>query len=86
VTHIKENSTLDMEGYTFINHARLRQHIRAVRAFRGVGLFIKNKMLEDFSIKVLDKHYDGILGMNFTHTQSHFTMVIVVGYLPPENI
>ena len=41
-THIKENSTLDMEGYTFINHARLRQHIRAVRSFGGVGLFVKN--------------------------------------------
>jgi hypothetical protein len=74
-----------MEGYTFINNARLRQHIRAVRAFGGVGLYVKNKMLEYFSIKVLGKHFDGILGMNFTHTQSHFTMVVIIGYLPPEN-
>ena len=84
-THLRENDCLVLEDYKFINHCRKRQHIRAVRAFGGVGMFVKNYILEEFSVEIFDKTYDGILAMKFTHVTSDFSMVIIVGYLAPEN-
>ena len=53
-THLKATDSLAMEGYRFLNHYRQRQHIRAVRAFGGVGMFVQEHIFHDFEVNVLD--------------------------------
>jgi exonuclease III len=84
-THLKGNECPALQGYQWIGFNRKLQHKNAVRAFGGVGLFVKQAISEDFSIKVIDKSYDGILATEFVQKQSGFKMVFITCYLPPEH-
>ncbi len=55
-----------------------------MRAFGGVGLFVREQVAKEFYIKILDKSYDGIMITECVHKLSRFRLVIVTTYLPPE--
>lgn len=50
-----------------------------------VGLGKNESIAEDFSISIVDKSLDGILGMLFVHRITEFSFVVFSSYLPPEN-
>ena len=82
---LREHILLRLPGYQWIGFNRKYQHVRAVRAFGGVGIFIREYIADEFFIKVIDKVCDGVLMVQFKQKCSEFTMVIIVAYLPPEH-
>ena len=48
-------------------------------------MLIKNKLLENFHINILDKSFEGILGIEFRNKYTDFIFVVFTCYLPPEN-
>ena len=74
-----------MNGYRWIGFNRQMKHIRAPKNSGGVGFFIKEEFLLNFSLKIIDKEQDGLLGLYLVHHISDFKLLLYTGYLPPEN-
>ena len=84
-SHLKQNENLILEGYQWIGQNRRDQHVKAVRAFGGIGIFYKNTIADEFDITNLDSEHDGILTILFTHKLTKYKLAITVCYLPPEH-
>ncbi len=84
-THLRENETLNIEGYVSYVHNRTGLHRNAPKGSGGVGILIKRHLLQCFNTEVVDKDIDGIIGIKIVNKFSGFTCVIFCCYLPPEN-
>lgn len=63
--------TIHMKGYSSYVFNR-RTHIRAVKGSGGVAILIRDSVLQDFDVDVLDKCVDGILGVQLTNKDTDF--------------
>ncbi len=59
-THLPGDEQVDFPGYTWFGNNR-KQHVRARKASDGMGVLVKNYLLEQFRINVTDRTMDGIL-------------------------
>ena len=84
-THLKNNNNIDIHGFTWYGHNRVVKHVNAVRGSGGVGILIKDQLMNDFEITCIDKSVDGIISLNLKNKQTDFHIFIINGYLPPEN-
>ena len=83
-THLLKGKDIHMEGFKWYGHNRQVLHRNAPKRSGGVGVFIKNKVLEDYKVKVIDTCVDGIIGLKLEHKVSMFTLLIYACYLSPE--
>lgn len=73
-THLY-NFVPELDGFTWIGHNRAGHnravHKRAVKGSSGVGVFVKNTILDNFSMRIV-KAYEGILfeGILFVYVLS----------------
>ena len=51
----------------------------------GVGILVQNWLTDHFEINMIDKTYDGILGIKFKNHNSDFEFIVYACYLPPEH-
>ena len=49
-----------------------------------MGIFVKNSVLDHFTVNIVDKAYDGILCLRFEHRGSQYFFIIISCYLSPE--
>lgn len=84
-THLYKEKEIHIKGYKWIGFNRQQIHVNAPKASGGVGILVKIWLTELFSISVIDKCYDGILGIKFTKHNSDFEFIVFTCYLPPEN-
>ncbi len=84
-THLRDGDKLSLEGYEFFDHSRKSLHVRAPKGSGGVAFFIKTFIVIDYKIDVIDKSYDGIIVLQFTHKKSKYRFAIINVYLPPSN-
>ena len=84
-THLKNNQTIAFDGYKFYSHNRQLTHINAPKGSGGVGILVHNNIYEEYEISVIDKSFEGILGILLTSKQTDYKIVIYSVYLPPEN-
>ncbi len=85
-THLDNNreKSIELKNYKWFPHSRLTRHVRAAINHGGVGLLVKENILNDFNLSVLDMSLDGLLSVEFTHKQSEFNFVVLICYVPPE--
>ena len=84
-THLQGDTTIDIEGFTFYGHNRHSTHIRAPKGSGGVDIFVRNDLFSHFNISILDKSYDGILGISIISKETEYSNAIFSSYLPPES-
>lgn len=84
-THLKPNCIISIPGYTWYGHNRQYTHHRAKKYFGGVGIFVKNQLLNAFNISVVDKLFDGILAVKLELKTNNCSILLMSCYLPPEN-
>ena len=84
-THLLEENTINVEGYIYYGHNRNGLHKNAPKGSGGVGIFVRNTLLNEYVINIADKSYEGILGIKLQHKVSEYTMLIYTCYLAPEN-
>ena len=48
----------------------LSRNVRALRASGGIGIFVKDKIIQIFTVTIIDNTFDGILGIALTHKWS----------------
>ena len=82
---MKNSQTINLEGYRFYAHNRQHTHVNAPKGSGGVGIFVRNCLFDDFEISVVDRSYDGILGLLLKSKQTDHEIVIYAVYLPPGN-
>ena len=81
-THLTGKEVVSVDSYKWYGHNRVGLHRRAVKGSGGVGIFVKECLLDKFKVTVIDKSFDGILGLLFESVG--FNFVVYVCYLPPE--
>ena len=84
-THLPKDGTLSCPGYTPYLHNRQEQHKDAPSPSGGVAILVKNDIFIDYEIEIVDKSFDGILGIKCTHKVTKFTAILYACYLPPQN-
>ena len=62
-THLPKDGSITCPGYTSFVNNRQEQHVDAPSPSGGVAILIKNSVLDSYEITVIDKSYDGILGI-----------------------
>lgn len=86
-THLGKNEKLDLKehGYEWFGHNRYATHINAPTPSGGVGFLVKQCVLKSFHLNILDRSYDGILGLELRHRETEIRVAVFTCYLPPEN-
>jgi hypothetical protein len=84
-THLRGDETLSIPGFKWFGQNRRIIHRRAPSGSGGIGLLIKESLLDVFSVEVLYDTHEGILWKSLKHKTSNFSFKICVCYLPPEN-
>ena len=86
-TFLKNKETLYVSGYTFYGHNRVNLHRRAKRGSGGVGIFVRNQLLNTFTVSVLDDTVEDILWVKLIHRDNmpSDNIVLCVAYLPPSD-
>ena len=82
---MKESESIDIPGYSWFGHNRKEVHINAPTASGGVGILISDNIKNNYDISIIDKEYEGILALQITHKDTDFEILLISGYLPPEN-
>ncbi len=84
-THLKSGENLEIEGYRWLGHNRAKQHVRAKKAYGGVGMFIKDWLFDQYLISEEYNMYDDMYGVLFQNKHTDFNFMVYSIYLPPEN-
>ena len=84
-THLKHNDNITLPGYTWFGYNRTFVHVRARKGSGGTGILVKNSLFNVFDINVIDKTFDGIIGIRIVDKISEHSFVIFSCYLPPDN-
>jgi hypothetical protein len=83
-THLSGAAQLQVDGYTWCGFNRVHKHKNAPITHGGVGILIKNSLLFDFTLAIIDKSHDGILCIKLKHRYSGLELLVFAIYLPPE--
>ena len=83
-TKLRGTETIELAGYEFFGHNRLKLKTTATCGSGGVAILIKDSLACKFNIICVDKLFEGILCLKFTHKLSLNEFLICTCYLPPE--
>ena len=86
-THLSDNSEFrpNVEKYIFEGFNRSFTHVNAPGTWGGVGFLIKKDLLNYYNYKIIEKTFDGVFSIELTHHTTGKKILLVSGYLPPEN-
>jgi hypothetical protein len=82
---LQRDQTLDIDGFTWYGYNRQSIHVNAPKGSGGVGVLVRDELMTDYSVRVIDRSYEGVIGIQLKHKVSEFTLLIFACYLPPEN-
>ena len=83
-THLHLTDLIVFDGYKWYGFNGTGIHINAKRPSGGVGVLIKETLLQTFQVSVCDKVYEGILGVQLQNIYTDFVLQVFACYLPPE--
>lgn len=85
-THLMSNEGISIDNYVWFGNNRKTISPRARKGSGGVGILVKESVLQHFSINVIDCELEGTLCVQFTSLESSDSFQCVcVCYLPPAN-
>ena len=82
-THLVDDEKIQLPGYTWYGQNR-KKHIKAKKGSGGVGFFVKNALLNNHNVKIMDSEHEGILWLEFTSNKDHKRFYCCVCYVPPS--
>ena len=84
-TKLKNDEKIDCDGFYWFGNNRSYVHVDAPTASGGVGFLVRNSMAECYNFEEVDKSYNDIIAMKFSHKHNDFSFLVISAYLPPEN-
>lgn len=83
-THLIAGDNLRINGYIWKGFNRKHIHRDAPKGSGGVGLFIKQWILNDYNFEVVDASFEGLFCVKFTSKSTDFSFTVFSCYLPPK--
>ena len=84
-TFLKGGEKLNIAGYEFFGHNRINLHRNAKRGSAGIGILVKNAILQSYNVHILDIEFEGIMWIKFQpKIHDSDTIIVAVCYLPPN--
>ena len=83
-THFEKRPDHNFVRKQFNAHNRQHTHVNSPKGSGIVGTFVRNYLFDIFEISVIDRSYDGILGLFLKAKQTYHENVIYVVFLPHE--
>ncbi len=83
-SHLNNDDVLNIPGYLCLGNNRKERHVRARGGSGGVGVLIKQELLESHDVTVLDSSEEGVLWIQLKSKSMHWSVNVCVVYLPPE--
>ena len=84
-THLKPGEEIKVPYYTFWGANRKPMNPRAPRGSGGIGILVKNELMNKFFITKCYVCNDNILGLKLCCKQTGLSVIIYCVYLPPAN-
>ena len=84
-THLVRDDCLSVPGYKWFGHNRTTLHKRALRRSGGAGWLIKDSIINNYNVSVIDSSYEGILWLEVAakNLPNTILMRMAVCFLPP---
>ena len=84
-TWLKGEEEIMVEGYRWFGYNRRTLHRKAVRGSGGVGVLIREEVLKEYAVEVLDSDVDDVLWVRLSNEEEEEgSLVLAVCYLLPE--
>ena len=84
-SHLTNGQVIELDGYVWFGNNRTLIDTNAVRGSGGVGILVKQTLLQHFNVSVLDCTFEGILWLKLVHTANSDNVLLICScYLPPE--
>ncbi|CAG2228878.1 unnamed protein product [Mytilus edulis] len=84
-TFLKNDDNIEISGYQWYGHNRKFKNAKTKRGSGGVGVLIKDEVLDNFSVSILDSSVEDILWIKLSHKYDDSNNIcFCVCYLPPE--
>ncbi|WAR21523.1 LOW QUALITY PROTEIN: hypothetical protein MAR_015497, partial [Mya arenaria] len=83
-THLSDRNVLNVDGYSWFGFNRTEIHRNAPKASGGVGLLVKQSVVNEYDVAIVDRVYDGIIAVSFTNKATGSDFIVFSCYLPPE--
>ena len=84
-TFLIKEEVISLPGYVWYGNNRKSISKRAIRGSGGVGILLKDWVMHQCDIHVLDSSFEGILWLQLTNKQTQYKLCVCVCYLPPSN-
>ena len=84
-TWLKGREEIVVDGYKWFGCNRHTLHRKAVRGSGGVGVLIREEVLKEYTVEVLDSDVEGILWLRLSKERDEESLVLAVCYIPPES-
>ena len=86
-TWLRGEEVIEVDGYRWVGRNRRGLHRKAVRGSGGVGLLIKEEVLESYTIEILESDVEDILWVRIRQVEEEEeeALVLAVCYIPPES-
>ena len=82
---LKGTEEIVVDGYKWFGCNRHTLHRKAVRGSSGVGVLIREEVLKEYAVEVLDPDVEGVLWVRMSKEQEEESLVLAVCYIPPES-
>ena len=86
-THLRNNEIINISGYIsdpqFFNN-RKESNIRARKGYGGVAILFRSEVYKFYNVKLIDRSFDGIIAVELCNKVTHFSIIVIGCYLPPE--
>ena len=83
-THHSHDLNIKFNNYSWFSNCRRTRHKNANVTHGGVGIFVNNELLNNFSVSIVDNTFDGILLLLLQHKLSEYCFIFGSCYMPPE--
>ena len=84
-TKLVNDETINLDGYSWYGFNRSFVKKTAKCGSGGVGILIRQNIIENYHVNELDKNVEGILVLELVHKCTSHVIVVGVCYMPPEN-
>ena len=83
---MKGNNTVFVDNYGCFVYNRSILHVRAKKGSSGVAVLVNKNLIVNYDVQVIDKQFDGILGLYFHNKEIKYSFVVFSCYLPQQEL
>ena len=86
-TWLRGEEVIEVDGYRWFGRNRKGLHWKAVRGSGGVGLLIREEVLEGYAAEILESDIEDIMWVRMRQVDEdeEEALVLAVCYIPPES-